>query len=180
MESKRKIYKLTVCSLMAAVMCVLGPLSIPIGPVPVSLTNFVIFLTVFLLGSKLSVVSCLVYLALGAVGFPVFSGFQGGLQKLAGPTGGYLIGFILMAFISGLVLEKANRKVIITIIGMFVATLVDYLFGTVWFVFQMKCGVWYALTVCVFPFIIFDIIKIVIAMLIGQSLRTALQKNGLI
>ena len=180
MDNKQRIYKLTVCSLMAALMCVLGPMSIPIGPVPVSLTSFVIYLTVFLLGSKLSVVSCLVYLALGVVGFPVFSGFQGGLQKLAGPTGGYLIGFILMAFISGIVLEKANRKAVLTVLGMFAATLIDYLFGTAWFVFQMKCGVWYALTVCVFPFIVFDIIKIVIATLIGQTLRTALQKSGLI
>lgn len=179
MESKRQIYKLTVCSLMAAVMCVLGPMSIPVGPVPVSLTSFVIYLTVFLLGSKLSVISCLVYLAIGAVGFPVFSGFQGGLQKLAGPTGGYLIGFIFMAFIGGVIVEKSSRN-FIKIICLFAATLVTYLFGTLWFMFQTQSNFGYAMTVCVLPFIIFDIIKIVIATLLGQTLRTALQKSGLI
>lgn len=179
MENQKQIYKLTVCSLMAAVMCVLGPLSIPVGPVPVSLTSFVIYLTVFLLGPKLSVVSCLVYLAIGAVGFPVFSGFQGGLQKLAGPTGGYLIGFVLTAFTGGIIIEKSNNS-FTKITGLFAATLITYLFGTLWFIFQTKCTFGYAITVCVLPFVLFDVIKIIIATLLGQSLRSALQKSGLI
>lgn len=180
MKEKRKVYNITVCSLMAAVMCVLGPLSIPIGPIPVSLTTFVIYLTAFLLGPRLSAVSCLVYIFLGTVGFPVFTGFQGGIQKLAGPTGGYIIGYIAMAFLSGLVLEKANRKIVLTIIGMFAATLVTYALGTLWFVYQMKCNFVYALTVCVIPFIGVDFLKIIVATFIGQTLRSALQKNGLI
>lgn len=174
------IYQLATCALMAALMCVLGPMSIPIGPIPVSLTNFVIYLAVYLLGMKGATVSYLIYLLIGAAGMGVFSGYEGGIGKLAGPTGGYLIGFILMVIICGFVMEKSHSNTIITIIGMIVATLVAYLFGTVWFVFQMQCDVWYALTVCVFPFIPFDIAKILIATALGKALRKVLIKSHLL
>ena len=180
MKKRLMIYHLTTCALMAALMCVLGPMSIPIGPVPVSFTNLVIYLTVYLLGMKGATISYLVYLLLGAVGMPVFSGYQGGLAKLAGPTGGYLVGFILMALICGFVMEKSHANTVITILGMIVATLVAYLFGTVWFVLQMECEVWYALTVCVFPFIPFDIAKVLIATVFGKAIRSALVKSNLL
>ena len=96
---KLTIYQMATCAIMAALMCILGPLSIPIGPVPVSLTNLVVLLAAVLLGAKLSTVSAVVYILLGLVGLPVFSGFQGGVAKLAGPTGGYIIGFIFLSFI---------------------------------------------------------------------------------
>lgn len=174
------IYQLTTCALMAALLCVLGPMSVPIGPIPVTLTNLVIYLTVYLLGMKGATVSYLVYLLLGGAGMPVFSGYEGGLAKLAGPTGGYLIGFILMALLCGLIMEKSHAHTVITILGMIAATLVAYLFGTVWFVMQMQCDVWYALTVCVFPFIPFDIIKILIATALGKMIRQALGKSNLL
>ena len=75
---------------MAAVTCILAPLSVPIGPVPISLTNFAIYLSLYLLDWKKGTLSYLIYLLLGLVGLPVFSGFTGGLAKLAGPTGGYI------------------------------------------------------------------------------------------
>ena len=174
------IYQLATCALMAALMCVLGPMSIPIGPVPISFTNLVIYLTVYLIGMKGATVSYLLYLLLGAAGLGVFSGYEGGIGKLAGPTGGYLIGLILMALICGFVMEKCNANAVITGIGMFAATLVAYLFGTIWFVIQMQCEVWYALTVCVFPFIPFDIAKILIATVFGKAIRKALIKSNLL
>lgn len=180
MKNRSSIYQLTTCALMVALMCVLGPMSIPIGPVPVSFTNLVIYLTVYLLGMKGATISCLVYLLLGAVGLPVFSGYQGGLAKLTGPTGGYLVGFILMALICGFVMEKSRAKTVVTCLGMVVGTLVAYLFGTVWFVVEMQCDVWYALTVCVFPFIPFDLAKIVIAAALGKVIRIALVKSNLL
>lgn len=180
MEKRSMIYQMTTCALMAALMCVLGPMSIPIGPVPVSFTNLVIYLAVYLLGMKGATISYIVYMLLGAVGLPVFSGYEGGLAKLAGPTGGYLVGFILMALICGFCMEKSHANALITILGMILATLVAYLFGTVWFVLQMKCKVWYALTVCVFPFIPFDIAKILIATALGKSVRVALTKANLL
>ena len=180
MKKRSMVYQLTTCALMAALMCVLGPMSIQIGPIPVSFTNLVIYLAVYLLGMKGATISYLVYLLLGAVGMPVFSGFAGGLGKLAGPTGGYLIGFIVMALISGFVMEKSHANAVITILGMIAATLVDYVFGTIWFVLQMQCEVWYALTVCVFPFLLVDLAKILIATVLGKTIRVALAKSNLL
>ena len=101
-------YAMAVTALMTAVTCILAPLSIPIGPVPISLTNFAIYLALYLLDWKKGTVSYIIYLLLGLVGLPVFSGFTSGPGKLFGPTGGYLIGFIPMAIIAGMVI---NRKI---------------------------------------------------------------------
>ena len=90
------------------------------------------------------------------------------------------MGFILMALICGFVLEKSRAHAGITIVGMIVGTLVAYFFGTVWFVLEMQCQVWYALTVCVFPFIPFDLVKIVIATVLGKAVRSALAKSNLL
>jgi biotin transport system substrate-specific component len=180
MNQKTTIYQLTTCALMAALMCILGPMSVPIGLVPVSLTNLVIYLAVYLLGTKGACISYLVYMLLGAAGMPVFSGYAGGLAKLAGPTGGYLVGFIFMALISGVVMEKSNSNTVITVIGMIVGGAVNYLFGTIWFVFQMECTVGYALTACVLPFIPFDLAKIAIATVLGKAIRSALEKANLL
>ena len=107
---KSKIYDMTMCAVMTAVTCVLAPLSIPIGPVPISLTNLTIYFTLYILGWKLSTVSYLVYVLLGMFGAPVFSGFTGGMGKLLGPTGGYIIGFVPMAIIGGLVVQFRRKE----------------------------------------------------------------------
>ena len=169
MKSKKvTIYQLTFMAMMAAVTCILGPLSVPIGQIPISLTNLVIYFTVFVLGIWAGTGSYGIYLLLGAVG------------KLLGPTGGYLIGFIFMALIGGAVIELSHRNIFLTMLGWVVGTAVAYAFGTVWFVYLMKCSVTYALTVCVYPFIGFDIVKIVIATLLGKTVRYAITKAGLI
>lgn len=175
-----RTYELAVCAIFAALMCILGPMSIPIGPVPISFTNLVIYLAVYVLGKKRATISYLVYLLLGCFGLPVFSGFTGGFAKLAGPTGGYLIGFIFMAWICGWGMEKTKGQIVLTGIGMITGTAVAYLFGTVWFVLMMHCGVVYALGICVIPFIPFDLIKIVIASVLGKALYRALFKAKLL
>ena len=106
-----KTYRMAMTALMAAVTCVLAPMSIPIGPVPISFTNLAIYLSLYLLDWKKGTLSYLIYLLLGLVGLPVFSGFTGGLAKLAGPTGGYIIGFIPMAIIAGIVIDKFSGNV---------------------------------------------------------------------
>ena len=92
--SRSKTYEITITALMTAVTCILAPMSIPIGPVPISFTNLAIYLSLYLLVWKKGTISYLIYLLIGLVGLPVFSGFTGGPAKLAGPTGGYIIGFI--------------------------------------------------------------------------------------
>lgn len=177
---KSTVFNMTSCALMAALMCVLCPVSVPIGPIPISLSILVILLTVYVLGTWRALVSYTVYLLLGAVGMPVFSGFQGGLAKLAGPTGGYLAGFWLMILVAGIIMEKGKRNLLVTILGMLVGVAIDYAVGTAWFVFQTESTVVHALDVCVYPFIPFDVAKIVIAVLLGNVVYQGLQKAKLL
>lgn len=174
------IRQMAIIALMTALTCILAPMSVPIGAVPISLTNFVVYLAVYLLGAKLGTVSYCIYLLIGLCGLPVFSAYSGGPAKLLGPTGGYLIGFILMAALSGIFIEKSHAKAGLSILGMGIGTAAAYLFGTVWFLFQAKCSLWYALTVCVFPFLIGDGIKILIAAKIGPMIRRTLQTANLL
>jgi biotin transport system substrate-specific component len=180
LKQKRRIYSLTVCALMAAVMCVLGPISVPIGAVPISLTNLAVCLAVCLLGTKWGTASVGVYLLLGVCGMPVFSGYTGGLAKLAGPTGGYLIGFLFMAAIGGVFLSRFHGHVGGTLVGMALGVLVSYAFGTAWFIFQTQCTLAYALTVCVLPFLLWDAAKITVATLVGQLIRRQLIRAQLL
>ena len=166
-------------SLMAAVICILGPLSlaIPISPVPISLTNLAVYFTIYVLGTKKGTISYLIYLLIGLIGIPVFSGFTGGPAKLLGPTGGYLIGFIFMALLSGLCIEHTeNRNV--HFIGMLLGTAVCYLFGTVWLAKLAVMSFDAALAAGVIPFIPGDLTKIVLALLIGPTIRARLRKAG--
>jgi len=180
MMKKNNIYFMITCALMAAIMCVFGPMSVPIGPIPVSLTNLVLYFTVFILGLNGTTVSFCVYLLLGLVGLPVFSGGAGGLGKIIGPTGGYLVGFIPMVIIMALIMRKFNYKAIPSFIGMVLGTIVAYVCGTAWFVYSFKCTLAYAMSVCVIPFIPFDIGKMVIAIILGTAVRKALIKANLI
>ena len=126
-------FQMALIAVMAAITCILGPLSIPIpiSPVPISLTNLAIYLTVCLLGWKFGTISYLIYLLIGIAGLPVFSGFSSGFAKLLGPTGGYLIGFIPMAIICGFAFEKFSNRGM-QIVSLAIGTIVAYIFGTAW------------------------------------------------
>ena len=104
--------RLTRTALAAAVICILGPLSVPIpvSPVPLSLTHLGIYLAAYTLGRKDATAATLIYLLLGAVGLPVFSGFSGGFAKLAGPTGGYLLGFVILTFVVAAAVDRYDGK----------------------------------------------------------------------
>ena len=126
---------------------------IPVSPVPISLTNLVIMISIYVLGFRDATISYIVYLLLGLVGLPVFSGFTGGLGKLAGPTGGYLIGFILLALISGLFVDKFPKNRILAVVGMIIGMAVTYIFGTEWLAIQLKMSFVAALSVGVIPYL---------------------------
>ena len=110
-KGKIKTATLALIGLMAAITCIMGPFSIPLpfNLVPISLTNLVIYFTMYILGMKKGTISYCIYLLIGLVGLPVFSAFTGGPGKLLGPTGGYLIGFIFLALISGFFIDKIGR-----------------------------------------------------------------------
>ena len=179
-NQKITTYQMAVTAVMAAVLCVLGPLTVPIGAIPISLANFVICLTAWLLGPKFGTLSVVIYLAIGLIGVPVFSGYGAGLAKVAGPTGGYLVGYLLLAFIGGLFIEKSNGQPVVSAVGLVLGDAACYVLGTAWFVFQMQCDLGYALAVCVYPFIVLDLAKIVVSCIVGALLRKRLVQAGVL
>ena len=175
-----KTIEITKIGIITALLCIIAPLSSPIGVIPISFTNLIIYLAIFALGSKKGLISYLVYLVIGFIGMPVFSGFSGGPGKLFGPTGGYLFGFIFIFIISGLFIDKNYKDKKNTIIGMILGTAVCYFFGTFWLNFQTNMGLQAAFMAGVIPFIPGDLIKIVIAAFAGEKIREGLIKNNLI
>ncbi|MDD4565382.1 MAG: biotin transporter BioY [Eubacteriales bacterium] len=171
---------LTLIALMTAVTCILGPLSIiiPVSPVPITFTNLAIFFTVILLGLKKGTISYLVYLLIGFVGVPVFSNFTGGPAKLMGPTGGYLIGFIFLALIAGFFVDKYSGKVHMYIVGMVLGMIVTYALGTGWLAVQANMTFEAALFAGVIPYLPGDIIKIIIAAIIGPAVKKQIVRAG--
>ncbi|MCD8197847.1 MAG: biotin transporter BioY [Lachnospiraceae bacterium] len=174
-----QVRDMTKIAIFTALLCILAPMSIPIGPVPISLTNLVIYLSLYILGMKKGTISFLIYLLLGLVGLPVFSGYAGGPAKLVGPTGGYLIGFIFIALIGGYMIDRWPEKYALHFIAYVASTALCYALGTAWFVYLMDCTVAYALGICVFPFIIGDLCKIAVAMFLGAQVRRQLRKANL-
>lgn len=189
---KNNIQNLTLTALMAAILCIMGPIVIPIGMVPMSFANMVIYLTIILLDKKRATISVALYLLIGFVGIPVFSGFAGGAGKLFGPTGGYLIGYLVLSWIAGTVLEILNKtndenKISISpsnkvksvekninyeqMLALAVGNISLYLVGTMWLMIQSKLTFVTALSVGVLPFAIFDVIKIILAISIGNSIK---------
>ena len=174
-----KTKKITMIGLMTAVTCILGPLSLPLpfSPVPITLTNFAVFLSIYILGMKYGTISLLIYLALGTIGLPVFSSFSGGLGKLAGPTGGYLFGFIFLALIHGFFMLRFHKKTFASIIGMTLGMIACYLFGTIWLALHMSLTFKAALMIGVIPYLPGDAVKIALAAIIGPKLSSAIQKT---
>ena len=178
-ERTLSIQQLSVIGVMTAVICILAPLSIPIGVVPISFTNLAVYLALYVLGVKKGTISYLVYLCIGFIGVPVFSGFTGGPGKLFGPTGGYLIGFIFMAVIAGIFIDRFTDKMYLCFFGMALGTFACYLLGTLWLAFVGEMDFNAAFAAGVIPFLPGDLAKIAISMLIGPQIRKRLMKAGL-
>ena len=171
-----KTKDLTLTAVMAALICIAGPLTIAAGPVPLSLASFAIYMAGAVLGPKRGTLAAALYLVIGIIGVPVFSGFTGGFQKLAGVTGGYLIGYLPCAFLTGLGAEKDGpRKKQVLAAMMTAGTAVLYLLGTVWFVLQTGNTLTGALTLCVLPFLPGDAVKIIAAVLLAEPVRRAVR-----
>jgi len=158
-------------------------IAIPIGPVPVVLTNFFIILVGLLLGWKKSLIIILTYFILGVIGLPVFSGGRGGIAHVLGLTGGFLVGFIPLAFLSGL---AANRSIIIKFILTVIGTLMVYAIGVPWAMFVYNNIIapgadkplWdlgTTLKYTTIPFLIPGLIKIVAAVILSVILTPVLK-----
>lgn len=178
-----KTKNLVLCAVCAAITCVLAPLSIPIsGMIPITLATFAVMLSGILLGGRLGALSQVIYLIIGAVGVPVCAGFTPALPKLLGPTGGYLVGYIPLAFVCGAIYSmwgknsRGVKKYAFMLLGMIAGTVVLYAFGTAWFCILNHVDVIYALTLCVVPFLIGDAIKIAVVMILAPQLEKAIAK----
>lgn len=200
----QKTIQLAETALMSAVLCVLAPFTIPlpVSPVPLSLATFVVYLAAVLLGAKRGAVSVLIYLLLGLVGLPVFSCFSGGVGVLLGPTGGYLVGYVLCAVIVGWLTERGSvrnrlrkkpsveetyakdrengglRQTVWHVFAMTLGTLACYTLGTAWFLVLMKGSytLTRALLVCVVPYLPFDMIKIFAAAAVAVPIKKILRR----
>jgi len=180
-KNRSAAYDLTVIAISAALITICSWLSVQIGPVPVTLQTLAILAVLLTVGGRRGTLAIVVYLALGLVGVPVFSGFKGGPAAFAGPTGGFLLGFIAAALVYWL-LEKLffahlmttkKRRFVFGIVGSVIFELVTYAFGVIWFMTVYAAqtgpvGLGTVLSWCVIPFIIPDLIKIVAASVIGS------------
>ena len=175
--------KIVSCGVMAGVTCALAPLSISVGPVPLSLATLAVMMSGVILGGRLGALSQLVYLLVGIAGLPVCAGWTPALPRLIGPTGGYLIGYIPLAFICGAVYsrwgrgESGARRYIAAAAGMLAGTAALYAIGTAWFCVVGNVGVVEALAVCVLPFLPGDAAKIAAVTMIAPRVEKLIMRN---
>lgn len=166
-----KTYSLVLVALFTALTAVFSQIFIPIGPVPINLALLAVFISGGLLGIARSTTSQLVFLLLGAVGVPVFAGFKGGFGSLIGPTGGYIIGYVLAVLAISLILSKTGKKIPFIVLSLVVGLIICYAFGTAWFVYSTNTAFIDALFLCVIPFLIGDAVKIALATFLIYRLK---------
>ena len=160
------------CAALGAVLCVVCPFVVPIGIVPISLASFVVCCIGGAVGCKRGVIATALYLVIGGLGVPVFAGFRGGVYVLLGPTGGFLFGYLLLAGMAGWVSDKTDSAVVRGL-SFFCGMTLLYLCGGAWYTVSAHVSFWTALSVCVLPFLPFDVVKIVVATVLSPKLKKA-------
>lgn len=175
---KRKIYDLAYIGVFAGLMAICSWISIPTA-IPFTMQTFAVFLSIALLGGRRGALAVTVYVLLGAVGLPVFAGFSGGIGVILNNTGGYIIGFIVMALFLWLTERLFGKKTWVRALSMTLGLAILYAFGTAWFmlVYMRTSGAVGLVTVlgwCVFPFVIPDLLKLALALGLAKSLRRPL------
>lgn len=168
--------EITLSALFTGVISIFSLVAIPTAFVPVTLGVFGVLFSSVVLGKKLGLLSVMVYILIGSFGIPVFSGFRGGISVLLSPTGGYIFSYIFMSLITGFVSDKTNKfsnrkSFIIRLLSCFASLFVCYFFGTLWFITVTPQPLISALFVSVFPFVLFDIVKCVLACVLGSKVQ---------
>ena len=171
-----KVKRITLCAVLAALLCLLAPLSLPAGEIPLSLATLAVYLIACTVRPRYALTAVALYLLLGAVGVPVFSGFSGGVQKLTGITGGYLIGYLPCCAAVTLLVDRFEEKIAVYPLSMLLGTAVCYACGTAWFLLQTRTTLPAALAACVLPFLPGDAAKIAVACAVGIPVRKRLRK----
>ena len=167
-----KIRNMTLCGIFSALLCLCAWLSFPLGDTAITLQTFAVFLCLGTLGGKRGSIAILVYLLLGAVGLPVFSGFRGGIGTLLSTTGGYLTGFLACGLVYWLLIALFPRY---TLIAMAAGLLVCYLLGSIWYYHVYTDGsaatLGFIVAKCVLPFLLPDIGKLLLAHHLSKKLK---------
>lgn len=170
-----KIRNMALCGLFAALLVICAWISIPIGDAVITMQTLGVFLALGVLDGKRGTVAVAIYLLLGIVGLPVFSGFRGGIGTLLGVTGGYIAGFLATALVYWLVTAMGRNKEIFRLLGMVLGLLACYLLGTLWFRYgYLSYGGlgWGAILLkCVVPYLLPDTAKLILAWLLSRRLR---------
>ncbi|MGN1277446.1 MAG: biotin transporter BioY [Floccifex sp.] len=163
MKTKDLVY----IALMAVCIGLIAPLSIPVGEIPISLATFMVMVAGIWLGWKKGCIAVALYILLGCIGLPFFAGYKSGFAVLFGTTGGYIIGYIALAFFAGLKVNKSWMRIVNMVIGTFIL----YVIGTIWFMILTKMNLMTSLLYCVIPFLLGDALKIVLAYLLTFKLK---------
>ncbi|MCL1981494.1 MAG: biotin transporter BioY [Clostridiales bacterium] len=162
-------------AMFAALSAVLSQISIPIGLVPINLTHVSVFLAAGLLGARYGAFSQIAFVLMGAFGIPVFSGFAGGAGIIAGPTGGFIIGYICCAFVSGLIINRFGKSMKVLIPAMYAGWFASYIPGVLWFMHVTGVKLAAALPFCVLPFLPGDAAKTVLSAALVNRLQVPVQ-----
>lgn len=185
--SQQKTKNLILTGMFTAIISVMSQITIPLQPIPFSLSFFAIFLTGMLLKPKYAFFATLAYILLGAFGLPVFAGLRGGLHVITGMTGGFIVAYPIMALITSTSYQLSKRvkitafiknisRIALPTLGMIISLLISYFIGTLWFSYVSGSTIAYSLTVCVFPFIAFDLLKIALAISFSSILRKVIDR----
>jgi biotin transport system substrate-specific component len=164
-------------SLMAALTAVGAYIHIPIGPVPMVLSTLFVLLSGLLLGSRWGLISVGIYLLVGAMGIPVFAGGKGGFAHFFGPTGGYLLGYALSAWITGFISERSRGSMALDVVAILVGSLAVYWIGVPWLKIMMKMSWTKTFAVGMIPFLIGDAVKGAAAFILARSCRPMLRRQ---
>ncbi len=177
-NKKNNLSSLILAGVFAAVTAICAWLTIPLpfSLVPINLALLGVHLSGALLGWRYGLYSQLIYILLGAIGVPVFSGFSGGFGIITGATGGYIIGYAVCALVVGIFAGKSTSTPRL-VAGMVIGVALCYTLGTIWYVHLTQVGAWAALISCVLPFLPGDAIKILLALVLTKRLKPILQKN---
>lgn len=170
-KNKMKTKDFTYIGLFAVLLCISAWITIPTVP-PFTMQTFAVSLCAGLLGKKRGTIAVVIYLLLGFVGLPVFSGFRSGASAIFGATGGYLFGFVPYCALSGYLLER-SKSFLTTFLSHIAGLVICYAAGTIYYalVYQSSGGIASALVLCVLPFILPDLIKIFLAVLCTNKLK---------
>ncbi|RFU65377.1 biotin transporter BioY [Peribacillus glennii] len=181
MEHNRdRLRMMIITALFAAIIGILAQVTIPLPLVPITGQTLAVGLAATILGARYGTLSVILYLIIGAVGIPVFAEMSGGISKVVGPTGGYLVGFIPTAYVTGLILEKTNFKIPIAIFANIVGMVITLTFGTIWLKFAASLSWTAAITGGATPFLAVGIIKAIIAGWVGVLVRKRLQSSKML